>query len=283
MNYNANCLFLLVVATICLATTTCCRAQESVQVSPLTIGQTIKFKSMVLNEERTLNVFLPGSYGQSAEKKYPVIYVLDGSMDEDFIHIAGLTQFGSFSWIEMMPESIVIGIGNVDRKRDFTAPPTDARDKTDFPTAGGSANFIKLLDAEIKPLVDKQYRTNGVETLIGQSFGGLLATEVLFKRPEMYENYIIISPSLWWNDGALLKAELPAYDQAASVFVGVGKEGEVMESLAKRLFDKVQQAKSEKLTTYFETFPECDHGDTLHLAAYKAFGAIFAKKKSAKE
>ena len=87
------------------------------QTSDFVIGETLAFESEVLQESRTINVYLPLSYSDDSNSDYPVIYLLDGSADEDFIHIAGLVQFGSFSWIEMLPESIVVGIANVDRCR----------------------------------------------------------------------------------------------------------------------------------------------------------------------
>lgn len=257
--------------------------QEATSVAPLTIGQIVKFKSKVLDEDRELNVYLPANYKNNAKAKYPVIYVLDGSLDEDFIHIVGIAQFGSFPWIKMLPESIVVGIGNIDRKRDFTFPSSDEIDRKEFPTAGGSANFIKMLKDEVQPLIGKTYRTNGSDTIIGQSLGGLLATEILFKHPKLFDTYIIVSPSLWWDKGSLLKYKLPAYETPVSVFVGVGKEGEVMEKLAKQLAEKIESEPSENLSDYFRQFPELDHGDTLHLAVYKAFDAIYSNREPKKE
>ena len=54
--------------------------------SPFNIGETITWESKLLKQSRTINVYLPEGY-QKSEKKYPVIYLLDGSADEDFIHI----------------------------------------------------------------------------------------------------------------------------------------------------------------------------------------------------
>lgn len=250
--------------------------QEATDVAPLTIGQVVKFKSKILDEKRRLNVYLPASYKKDTAKSYPVVYVLDGSLDEDFIHIVGIAQFGSFSWIKMVPESIVVGIGNIDRKRDFTYPSSDEADQKEFPTAGGSSNFIKMLDEEVQPLVEKMYRTNGSNAIIGQSLGGLLATEILFKHPKMFDTYIIVSPSLWWDKGSLLKSKIPVFEKPLSVFVGVGKEGEVMETLAKQLSEKMKSEANKKVRNYFERFPELDHGDTLHLAVYKAFDSIYS-------
>lgn len=256
-------------------------AQNDISVKgkrPLNIGETIDFRSEILGESRKLNIYLPHSYTDSTDKQYPVIYLLDGSVDEDFIHISGLVQFGSFSWINMIPETIVVGIANVDRRRDFTYPTRNAKDKQDFPTTGASESFTAFIKNELQPLISQQYRTNSVKTLIGQSLGGLLATEILFRQPNLFDNYIIVSPSLWWDDESLLATEPRAYQSTKSVFIAVGKEGEVMERTAKALHSKLSKRKNPNTRLYFEFFEDQDHGDALHLAVYSAFEKIFVKK-----
>ncbi|WP_169337135.1 alpha/beta hydrolase-fold protein [Microbulbifer variabilis] len=129
----------------------------------------------------------------------------------------------------------------------------------------------------MRPLVESHYRVRGDSTLIGQSLGGLLATEILFRRAEHFDNYIIISPSLWWSGGSLL-ADLPK-DCCADelVYVGVGKEGEVMERLTRSLFTKLDSEKN-KARVHFGYFGQLDHGDALHLAVYDAFEKFFSIK-----
>lgn len=258
----------------------CCFAQEkNPNKKPITIGESVTFQSKILNQERTLNIYLPESYSKETTKKYPVIYLLDGSMDEDFIHIAGLVQFGSFSWINMLPESIVVGIANVDRKHDFTYPTKNKKDKEDFPTTGGSSKFIASIEKEIQPFITKNYRTTNTKTLIGQSLGGLLATEILFKKPALFDNYIIVSPSLWWDDESLLKTTPVPFQQEKSIFIAVGKEGPIMERVAKELYYKLNIEGEKNYTLGFKFLEAQDHGDALHLAVYAAFEAIFKTKK----
>jgi len=252
---------------------------EIIEKSKFSIGDRIEIHSNVLNENRILNIYLPSSYASSANKNYPVIYLLDGSADEDFIHLAGLVQFGSFPWINQVPESIVVGIANVNRKRDFTYPTNNARDQKDFPLSGGSESFINFISAEIQPLIEKNYRTNLNKTIIGQSLGGLLATEILFKSPNLFDNYIIISPSLWWDDESLLKFTPLKASTPKSIYIGVGKEGKVMEQVSKDLFEKVKAQKNKNYSSYFKFYEKLSHGDTLHLAVYDAFNKIFKSSK----
>lgn len=238
------------------------------------LGETLSFRSAILQEDRKLNVYLPAGYETNDTVQYPVVYLLDGSTDEDFIHIAGLMQFANFPWVKLFPPSIVVGIANVDRKRDFTYPTRNKKDKEDFPTTGGSAAFIQSIKEEIQPLIQHKYRTNETRTLIGQSLGGLLATEILFKQPKLFSHYMIISPSLWWDDQSLL-ADNPMclsskFAEKISVFVAVGKEGEIMEQTAKALAGKLGASKNEVLQSWFHYMGDQGHANILHLAIYKA-------------
>ncbi len=252
---------------------------DIIEQGTLKIGDKVEIKSKILNENRILNIYLPNGYSKDSTKKYPVIYLLDGSIDEDFIHIAGIVQFGSFSWINMIPETIVVGISNIDRKKDFTFPTTIERDKKDFPTAGKSENFINFIEMELQPFIDSNYKTNNSKTIIGQSLGGLLASEILFNKPQLFDNYIIISPSLWWNNESLLKLETKDYQTKKSIYIAVGKEGEVIERTAEELFVKLNIKTEKNTKLYYQFFEKQNHGDALHLAVYDAFEKIFKTKK----
>lgn len=252
---------------------------KMINENDLSIGKTITIKSKILDEQRDLNIYLPLSYSTDSLKAYPIIYLLDGSLDEDFIHIAGIVQFGSFSWINMVPESIVVGIGNVDRKRDFTYPSTYELDMKNLPTSGKSESFIQFVQKELQPFIDSSFRTNDSKTIIGQSLGGLLATEILFKHPDLFDNYIIVSPSLWWDNENLLDLEPSTYKTEKSIFIAVGKEGEVMERTAKELYEKLNGLETDNAKLYFEFLEDKTHGDALHIAVYNAFEKIFATKE----
>lgn len=252
---------------------------EKISETEFTIGKALKIKSQLLNETRDLNIYLPLDYSQDSLKTYPVIYLLDGSKNEDFIHISGIVQFGSFSWINMIPESIVVGIGNVDRKRDFTYPSQNELDQKEFPTSGKSENFIAYIEKELQPFIDSTYKTTETKTIIGQSLGGLLATEILLKKPDLFDNYIIVSPSLWWDDEKLLDFQSTSYNSTKSIYIAGGKEGEVMERTAKELYDKLKKEQKPNTNLLYEFLEDKTHGDALHIAVYNAFEKIFERQK----
>ncbi len=237
---------------------------------PFKLGEYFYIDSKELNEIRTINIYLPDGYSPDSAKTYPVIYLLDGSVNEDYIHIAGLTNF--LSMYGLIPNSILVGISNVDRKRDFTFPTTIEKDKKDFPTTGSSEKFIAFIEKELQPHIEKNYKTNTTRTIIGQSLGGLLATEILLKKPYLFSNYLIVSPSLWWDKESLLN-NAPALLQqnlktnTIKVYLAVGKEGKIMEGDARKLNSVLSGNKSLKVK--FGYFQNENHATILHNCAYQ--------------
>ena len=253
-------------------------ATASAQQKPFSIGVTEEIQSTLLNEKRTLNIYLPDGYDKT--KAYPVIYLLDGSANEDFVHIVGLVQF--LTTIEKIPASIVIGIANVDRKRDFTFPTTIEKDKQDFPTTGSSEKFIAFIETELQPYVNKNYQTNDSRTIIGQSLGGLLATEILLKKPNLFNKYLIVSPSLWWDNESLL-AKAPDLlkaqtDTKKQVYVSMGSEGKIMIADANKLAELLKASNKKNLQTFLLPLPEENHATILHNSVYKGLELLNAKK-----
>jgi predicted alpha/beta superfamily hydrolase len=106
-----------------------------------------------------------------------------------------------------------------------------------------------------------------------------LATEILLKEPELFDNYIIVSPSLWWDDEKLLEIQPKPYESNKSIYIAGGKEGEVMERTAKELFDKLVENKNQHTQLFYDFLEDKTHGDALHLAVYQAFEKIFKSKK----
>lgn len=253
-------LTLLFITLLC----TCGRAQ-----TPVTFGESHEIRSQVLAENRTLNVLLPTEYADSTQNNYPVVYLLDGATNEDFFHAAGLLRY--LDDHGMMPPTILVGIANVDRKRDFTYPSRDPRDVADLPTSGGSANFINFLQNELTAYVDSTFRTTAHRTIVGQSLGGLLATEVLLKYPGTFNDYVIVSPSLWWDLEGLcqdldsLVTTLTVYPER--LFLSAGEEYPVMVDGSRRL---TRLMEPHTKATFLPLMDE-DHNTILHEALYRAF------------
>lgn len=254
--------------------------QENTNTVPLVIGETWTISSKILNQSRVLNIYLPAGYDSA--KAYPVIYLLDGGIDEDFIHICGIVQFFNLQF--KMPDFIIVGIVNTDRKRDFTFH-TDLKDlQKEYPTTGHSDLFIQFLEQELQPYVNKNFRTNGVKYIIGQSLGGLLATEILLKKPQMFTHYLIVSPSLWWDNESLLKDAKSLIEKSQSanpyVYISVGKQEEkIMQNDAKELWGILNNSRGGTSLTDFKLMTEDNHATILHRSIYEAFLKLFPYKE----
>jgi predicted alpha/beta superfamily hydrolase len=249
-------------------------------VKPLVAGEVLTFPSQVLGHERVLNVRLPDGYADST-LAYPVIYVLDGGTNEDFPHTAGLVQF--LNMYHLVPQSIVVGIANNGRSRyhDFTGPTQSDSDKVWIPTYGGSAAFIRFVEQEVQPMIKAKYRTNGHRTLIGQSLGGLLGTEVLFTRPELFDDYVLVSPSLWWNNGELA-GRADAWVKAHAgvpkrIFMASAPDDAMMQPQINAVAKAFKKARS-PLMFHYEHFPKESHMTILHRAEYEAFEWLYPKR-----
>jgi predicted alpha/beta superfamily hydrolase len=255
------------------------QTDKPVNESYLILGRVNKFQSVELGEARTLNIYLPEGYSQDSSVTYPVIYLLDGSANEDFIHIVGIIQF--LTMIDAMPKSIVVGIANVDRRRDFTFPTSVDQDKKAYPTTGHSTTFIKFLENELEPFIQKKYKVSHNRTIIGQSLGGLLVSEILLKKPYLFDNYMIVSPSLWWNSESLLKAapDLLAKQPPGNikVYISIGNEEKKMVDDAKKFYGILQTSSKSNPDIFFMTFPAENHLTILHNSIYKGFEMIYPK------
>lgn len=92
-----------------------------------------------------------------------------------------------------------------------------------------STFFISFINDKLRPLINKTYRSNSTNTLIGQSLDGLLSSDILFNHSATFNYYVIISSSLWWANNELLNSPFEPQSFPQSVYIDVGKEGELME------------------------------------------------------
>jgi uncharacterized protein len=190
---------LLVLLTLLLSA-----AGARAQAPPLyEAPERLVIKSQVLGEERTVLVRTPPAYAARTNERFPVLYMTDG--DAHIQHTSGTVSFLARN--ARMPEMIVVGITNTDRTRDLT--PTHVAQLPDnpnarFPTSGGADKFIKFIETELIPFVESKYRTQPYRALAGHSLGGLFAVHTLITKPELFNSYIAVSPSLQWDNFVLI-------------------------------------------------------------------------------
>jgi hypothetical protein len=164
--------------------------------------ETFTIESAALGETRRINVYTPPGY-TPGYAEYPVLYMPDGGVQEDFPHVAATVDAGIRAG--EMRRMIVVGIENTERRRDMTGPTEVAEDRRIAPRVGGSEAFRRFIADELMPEVRRRYRVTGETAIIGESLAGLFIVETFFLQPGLFHTYIALSPSLWWNDEALVR------------------------------------------------------------------------------
>ena len=248
-------------------------AQEN--VTPLVIGETFTMQSAGMGEVRRINVYLPAGYADAPTTRYPVLYMPDGGIQEDFQHIAGLVQVltGNGS----MRPVVLVGIENTVRRRDMTGPTTNAEDRKIAPVVGGSAAFRRFIRTELMPLIERRYRTTSEKAIVGESLAGLFVVETLFLEPDLFDTYIAFDPSLWWNNAELVErapARIPAVTAGRNVYLASSSQADIA-ALTKRLADLLAQRAPPTARWHYEPMPEETHATIYHPAALRAFRQLF--------
>jgi len=170
----------------------------------IVIGKKNFIYSNILKENRQIWVHVPGAQGNDiySKQRYPVLYLLDG--DAHFASVAGMVeQLSVINGNNLCPNMIVVGIPNTDRLRDLT--PSHSGDNT----SGGGELFTSFIEKELIPYIDSLYPTAPYRLFIGHSLGGLMVVNTMIHHPQMFNAYLAIDPSMWWNDQLLLKASGP--------------------------------------------------------------------------
>ena len=170
---------------------------------PVPPHQTFTIESATLKETRSINVYTPPGYSAEGDTRYSVLYMPDGGLQEDFPHLA-TTIDAAIKAGEMRP-LILVGIENTERRRDVTGPTEVEEDKKIAPRVGGSATFRRFIADELMPEVHRRYRVSDETAIIGESLAGLFIVETFFLQPELFDTYIALSPSLWWNKEELVR------------------------------------------------------------------------------
>ncbi|WP_300671205.1 alpha/beta hydrolase-fold protein [Soonwooa sp.] len=215
----------------------------------------LRIDSKILNESRLINIWIPEEYRNSS-KTLPVLYMPDGGLKEDFPHVANtLAQLISD---KKVPAYILVGIENTQRRRDLTPPTQVKEDKEIAPVVGGAANFQKFIETELFPIINKTYKTNNKKAIIGESLAGLFIIESLLKKPAMFDAYIAIDPSLWWNNESLIKNSNKLLKQLKSTKkLWIAASSDMIPTVTK--FDKQVKASKTKIKYHYVEAPKEDH------------------------
>ena len=161
------------------------------------VGVLDSLYSHTLKEYRNIYVQLPDDYNADDNKKYPVIFILDGEALLPTVHNVQSFYSGGFT-----PEMVLIGISNYrNRTRDLTTSKIEEHYRIPLNEENGAAaNFITFIETELIPYIENNYPVTNFRTLIGHSYGGLFTIFTLINHPGLFSNYIAIDPSLDWDN-----------------------------------------------------------------------------------
>ncbi|MEM9051273.1 MAG: alpha/beta hydrolase-fold protein [Bacteroidota bacterium] len=191
-------IFFLLIAILTFS----CKNKGVMYDDPIPQHDSLRISSTYVGEDRVINIWTPPNYTNSTDS-FPVLYMPDGGIKEDFPHIANtLDKLLSENKI---PPFILVGIENTERGRDLTGFSEAEYDKQYCPVTDGAKNFRAFISEELMPEINGKYRTSQKKGIIGESLAGLFVMETFFTKPNTFDFYIAMDPSLWWNDHFLAK------------------------------------------------------------------------------
>lgn len=268
---------------------------ENTQKTPsdIVIGKKHSLVSTILGEERPYWVYLPASYDDTvySRKHYPVLYLLDG---EDHFHSAsGVVQHMSGMGNSQVPELIIVALPNTDRTRDLTPTHSktfpDGKEVKFLETSGGGDTFLKFICDELSPYIEASYRTQPYKILVGHSMGGLIALHALLTAPDIFQAYVAIDSSLWWDNQLLVRnlesrskdnlLQGVVYMSVANHVYGEENDPDKMEESVRAFAKALENFTTEKFRFTLEHFKTEDHGSVPLLSLYHSLLYIFDEYK----
>lgn len=243
----------------------------------------ITIPSKVLNQERQIYIHVPKQDPSSPDKTFTVLYLLDG---ENHFHMLS-AYIDYLSHYEIIPPIIVVGIISKDRRKDLTPTKSviDYFGKVDstYKTSGGNEQFFQFMQTELMPYIERNYKAGSYKIFAGHSFGGITTINCMLTHPAMFNAYIAISPSLWWDHKYILKLAENTLTKSASLnkkfFYSVGNEGinepnSFHTDILK--FDSLISNRAPKGLLYkYKSYPEESHMSEPIVAYYDALRFIY--------
>lgn len=240
------------------------------------LGESLVLDSKLLGERRVINVYVPPGYATSAAR-YPVLYMPDGGMGEDFPHVVGAVDVSIKNAV--IRPVIVVGIENTERRRDLVPPTAIAEEQRAAPHAGGADRFREFLRDELKPYIAARYRTTAESAIIGESLAGLFVVETFLLEPTLFDGYIAVDPTLTWNAEHLVRDEAVRLAWwtagARQLYVATADIPETQAAVA-RLATALRIYAPPGVTWVHEPMPDEQHHTIYPRAALRGIRTLFA-------
>ena len=228
--------------------------------------------SAIMNEDRRVIIHLPRKYSQDAGKKYPVMFVLDGTSQDQHTadKIAVLADAG------IIPAVIVVGLPNTRGNRERDQTPSFMRRNVDDPNSpfGGADKFLGFIEKELIPYIDAGYRTSGYRLMTGNSRGGLFVLYTLLERPELFSARFCYSTPVWRFNNLMIDKIVEFLRKpgkgAGFLFMAVGdKETDQITGGFTKMSNALIKHAKNKLVWVGDRTPWADHQDNVQIATSK--------------
>ena len=241
---------------------------QSAAPRAVVIGSTQEIYARSLDQVHEVNIFTPRNYRET-EDGFPVLYVIDGGLDQDFIHIAGLADLSAVNG--NYENLIIVGVKTNNRFYELTGEASDPRYVRPAGQTGGSTKFRAFLTDDVIPYIEENFRTNGRRAVIGESLAGLFIVETFLTTPDAFTDYIAVSPSLWYDDRRLAKNAAqtlrthPAKERR--LYLTMADEGGTMQKGLDELLAAIKTEKPKGLKWTYVDRRKTDHHWTIYHGA----------------
>ena len=236
-------------------------------------------QSKVLNQERQFYIHVPEQDSTKPKKAFPVLYLFDG---ENHFHILS-SYIDYLSHYEILPQIMVVGIINIDRKKDLTPSRTtisyDGRQDTTLKSSGGNEQFLQFIETELMPYIETNYKTTSYKILAGHSFGGIATINCMLTHPDLFNAYIAVSPSFYWDKNYMLKLTENTLAKLLSLkkrfFYSDGNEGTFFHADLLKFDSLIRNRTPMGLEYKYKYYPEETHMTEPVVAYYDALRFIY--------
>jgi predicted alpha/beta superfamily hydrolase len=249
-------------------------AQTAPPGDPVPAHDTFTVASRALGEARPINVYTPPGYHDALAARFPVLYMPDGGIDEDFPHVVKTVD--SLIALGAIRPVIVVGIPNTQRRRDLTGPTRVGADSAIAPRVGGSAAFRRFVGEELVPVIEARYRVTDERAIVGESLAGLFVLETFLDEPALFRHYVALDPSVWWNGGAVVDsapARLAAAPSAPrTLFLATSNVAEIAEGTS-RIVALIEALSPQWLAWQYTPRPDLTHATIFRAVGPSALAA----------
>lgn len=233
----------------------------------LEIGIADTLHSKILNADRPLQIYLPDNY-ENSKQEYPVIYLCDGQWN--FLHVVGIVS--NMAGNGRIPHSILVSIPHSNRDDDLV-PKTMRSDNY----SGKADDFQNFLSKELMPYIEGKYRTQPLRILIGHSYGGLFVHYTMITRPEMFDAFVAVDPSLWWDQYRMLSQTKEFFEKQDSFNKIIYFTQSEIESMGSDRFAQMLYRDAPRgLKWKFNHMRQETHGSVAHRTIYDGLEFIFS-------